>query len=131
MKGQLDAGIRFLSAQTHSKSGQLRLCHTTCEERDAGLLTDYLKTIKSWMDAHTDQVVTVLLTNGDRVDINLFGDAMKSSSLSDLAYAPPHKLAISEWPTIQKLIDDGDRLVMFLGERSIQDIVSPYSTHSR
>ena len=33
---QLDAGIRFLQAQTHSKSGVLELCHTSCTELDAG-----------------------------------------------------------------------------------------------
>lgn len=71
------------------------------------------------MDAHTDQVVTVLLTNGDRKPIENFGDAMKSTKLADYAYAPPHRLVISEWPTLQKLIDDGDRLIMFLGKCAV------------
>jgi len=111
---QLDAGIRFLQAQTHSLSGELYLCHTTCEERNAGPLTNYLATIKTWMDSNPDQVVTLLLTNGDRVDVNLFGTAMQSTGLAKFAYTPPHKLAISEWPTLQNLIDDGTRLVVFL-----------------
>jgi hypothetical protein len=112
---QLDAGIRFLQAQTHEQSGELYLCHTTCSELNAGPLTNYLTTIKTWIDSNPDQVVTLLLTNGDRVDVDLFGSAMQSTGLATYAYTPPHQLAISEWPTLQELIDDGTRLVMFLG----------------
>lgn len=36
---QLDDGIRFLQAQTHVNDGVLHLCHTSCEELDAGPLT--------------------------------------------------------------------------------------------
>ena len=36
---QLDAGIRFLQAQTHVENGGLELCHTSCTELDAGPLT--------------------------------------------------------------------------------------------
>lgn len=115
VSSQLDAGIRFLQAQTHEQSGELYLCHTTCSELNAGPLTNYLTTIKTWMDSNPDQVVTLLLTNGDRVDVDLFGSAMQSTGLATYAYTPPHQLAISEWPTLQELIDDGTRLVMFLG----------------
>jgi hypothetical protein len=118
VSSQLDAGIRFLQAQTHAISGELYLCHTTCGELNAGPLTDYLTTIKTWMDSNPDQVVTVLLTNGDRVDVDLFGTAMQSTGLASYAYTPPHKLAISDWPTLQELIDGGNRLVMFLGKLS-------------
>jgi len=117
---QLDAGIRFLQAQTHSISGELYLCHTTCGERNAGPLTEYLTTIKTWMDSNPDQVVTLLLTNGDRMDVSLFGSAMQSTDLEKYAYTPPHILAMSEWPTLQQLIDNGTRLVMFLTIGQIQ-----------
>ena len=113
---QLDAGIRFLQAQTHELSGTLYLCHTSCDELNAGPLTDYLTTIKTWMDANADQVITLLLTNGDRVDVSNFGTAMSSTGLDSYAYTPPNQLSISEWPTLQELIDGGDRLVMFLGQ---------------
>jgi hypothetical protein len=48
--------------------------------------------------------VTLLLTNGDRVDVNMFGAAMQDTGLVQYAYTPPHKLAISEWPTLQELV---------------------------
>lgn len=111
---QLNDGIRFLQAQTHVKDGVLELCHTSCAELDAGPLTTYLSTIKTWMDDNANQVVTLLLTNGDFVDVSMFGAAMNSSGLSSYAYTPPSQLTMSEWPTLQELIDAGTRLVMFL-----------------
>lgn len=113
---QLDAGIRFLQAQTHEKDSVLELCHTSCAELDAGPLTDYLTTIKTWLDANPNEVLTLLLTNGDYVDVTLFGDVMESTGLSTYAYTPESHLAIDDWPTLQTLIDDGNRLVMFLGQ---------------
>jgi type VI protein secretion system component VasF len=46
----------------------------------------------------------------------MFGDAMTSTGLSSYAYTPPSQLSMSEWPTLQELIDAGTRLVMFLGQ---------------
>ena len=115
VSGQLDAGIRFLQAQTHLNNGVLTLCHTTCLEENSGPLTDYLTTIKTWMDANEGQVVTLLLTNGDNEPVSMFGDAMSSTGLATYAYTPPSVLQMSQWPTLQTLINDGTRLVMFLG----------------
>jgi hypothetical protein len=63
---QLDAGIRFLQAQTHKHLGELRMCHTSCWLLDSGTLQDYLTTVKSWLDKHPNEVVSMLLTNYDR-----------------------------------------------------------------
>lgn len=112
---QLDAGIRFLQAQTHLNNEELYLCHTSCAELNAGLLTDYLTTIKTWMNANSGQVITLLLTNGDSQDVTMFGAAMTTAGLATYAYSPPKVLSISEWPTLQTLIDDDTPLVMFLG----------------
>ena len=115
VSSQLDAGIRFLQAQTHQMNEDLYMCHTTCAELNAGLLTDYLATIKTWMDSNPNEVVTLLLTNGDRVDVSLFGSAMSASALDQYAYTLPSQLTIDEWPTLQELINQGSRLVVFLG----------------
>ncbi|RDL37484.1 PLC-like phosphodiesterase [Venustampulla echinocandica] len=111
---QLNAGIRFLQAQTHDFLGQIFMCHTSCWERNAGLLVDYLTTVRNWMDANPNEVVTLLLTNGDNVDVGKFGDAMNRAGLAKYAYTPPKKLALSEWPTLQELINANTRLVMFM-----------------
>jgi hypothetical protein len=133
---QLDAGIRFLQGQvsllrsilygilkliksflqTHKNVfGTLSMCHTSCWLNDAGSLESYLSTIKSWLDANPSQVITLLLTNGDGVGISSFGDAFSSSGLSNYAYSPGSTLSMDQWPTLQQLIDSGNRLVVFLG----------------
>ncbi|KAN0108491.1 PLC-like phosphodiesterase [Hyaloscypha variabilis] len=114
LTSQLDAGIRFLQGQTHIKNSALEMCHTTCTEEDAGTLVSYLTTITTWMAANPNEVVTLLLTNGDSASVSLFGAAMASSGLSAYAYTPPSQLAIADWPTLQELIDNDTRLVMFL-----------------
>jgi len=111
---QLDAGIRFLQGQTHYFLGELSMCHTSCYELYAGTLVSYLTTIKTWMDANSNEVITLLLTNGDSENVSLFGDAFVSSGLSTYAYTPSGILTIPEWPTLQELINADTRLIMFL-----------------
>ena len=61
VEDQLGLGVRFLQAQTHDLDGTIEMCHTSCVELDAGTLTDYLKPIKTFMDANPNEVVTLLL----------------------------------------------------------------------
>ena len=116
---QLNAGIRFLQGQTHKDPfGTLSMCHTSCYELDAGSTVSYLSTIKSWLDANPNEVLTLLLTNGDNVDISLFDTAFTSSGLKPYAFVPsssPGILSIDAWPTLQNLINTNKRLVAFLG----------------
>lgn len=112
---QLKSGIRYLQAQSHLKDGTLELCHTTCGEEDSGTLLTYLTTIKTWMDANPNEVVSVLLTNGDGAPASQFGSAMMTSGLAAYAYSPGKKLAMNDWPTLGELIAANTRLVMFLG----------------
>ena len=113
---QLDAGIRFLQVQSHKNLfGSLQLCHTSCFELDAGTVESYLSTVKTWLDAHPNEVVTLLIVNGDNVPVSEFDDAYTSSGLKTLAYTPPQSpLAIDAWPTLQDLITANTRLVAFL-----------------
>lgn len=85
-------------------------------------MVDYLTTIKTWLDSNPSQVITLLLTNGDGVDISDFGTVMSDSGLSSYAYAPGSTLSMDEWPTLQELIDAGTRLVMFIGKQATQDL---------
>ena len=113
---QLSAGIRFLQAQTHKDLfGTLSLCHTSCFLRDAGPLTSYFSKIKTWLDTNPNEVITLLLTNGDSLNVTDFGSAFSSSGLVPSIYVPPsNPLAISAWPTLQDMISSGKRLVAFL-----------------
>lgn len=113
-------GIRFLQAQTHrSKLDDkvIELCHTSCWLEDAGKLESFLSTVKKWLDSNPDEVVTLLLTNGDSFDVSKFGDAFSASGIDDYAFVPSsNPLPINDWPTLGDLISSGKRLVVFLGE---------------
>ncbi|RAL08181.1 uncharacterized protein BO97DRAFT_437841 [Aspergillus homomorphus CBS 101889] len=116
---QLDLGIRFLQGQTHQSidNETILLCHTSCLLEDAGTLESYLTTVKTWLDKNPDEVVTLLLTNGDSLSVTRFAEAFVSAGITDYAFVPessPSTLAINAWPTLQELISGGTRLVTFL-----------------
>lgn len=112
---QLNLGVRFLQAQTQNKDGQIQMCHTDCALLDSGPLSKYLDEINTWMEAHPREVVTLLLTNIDAMPVTQFGDTFKSTGLDKYVFKPGEKVAIDQWPTLQTLIDDGTRLVVFMG----------------
>ncbi|KAG8531901.1 uncharacterized protein KY384_003537 [Bacidia gigantensis] len=87
---QLDAGIRFLQAQTRKSPifGELKMCHTNCLIEDAGTVEDYLIKVKRWLDAHPKEVVTLLLVNGDYLDVGMFDRVFAKTGLTDIAYVP-------------------------------------------
>ena len=112
---QLDAGIHFLQGQTHLNSdSDLHFCHTYCWLEDAGPVQNYLASVKSWMDNNPDDVITLLLTNGGNVGIEMFAKAFEDSKLDKYAYTPPHHLSMSDWPTVGEMISNDTRLVVFL-----------------
>lgn len=113
---QLSGGVRYLTAQTHDKDGAIELCHTSCILLDAGPLQNYLSDVKKWMDGNPNEVVTLLLTNGDGIDINKFADAFKAAGLDTYAYTPGADLTLSEWPTLGSMVSNKKRLVVFMGE---------------
>lgn len=115
---QLDAGVRFLQAQTHRNVfGTLSLCHTSCFLKDAGSVEAYLQVIKAWMDTHPNEVVTLLLTNGDNVGVSEFDEVFSASGIQPYAYipGPSHNPAVLDsWPTLGEFIANNTRLVAFL-----------------
>ena len=135
---QLNAGIRFLQAQTHTNdlTGTLDMCHTSCLLEDAGSLDNYLSTVKTWMDANPNNVLTMLLVNGDNVDVSEFDDAFSSSGLKDYAFVPstsPNALTIDQWPTLGDMVTSGKRIVVFLDygadESSVPYILSEFDAY--
>lgn len=106
----LSSGIRLLQAQVHLSNGTLQLCHTLCELLDAGSLEAWLSRIKSWLDAHPNEVVTLLLVNADDQPASSFGAAFEGSGISTYGFVPSG----SGWPTLQEMITSGRRLVTFV-----------------
>lgn len=109
----LDAGLRLLQIQIH-KNTTLELCHTSCSLLDAGTLDKWLGEINTWMTSHTNDVVTLLLVNSDKATAAEFGTHFKSSGIDQIAYTPASGSAFSEWPTLQSMINDKKRLVVFV-----------------
>lgn len=112
---QLNAGIRFLQGQTHKNgAGDLHFCHTSCLLEDAGSVESYLSKVKKWMDSNPNEVVTILLTNGDNVDVSMFDDAFQGAGLVQYAHKQQSHLKMDQWPTLGEMISSKGRLVVFL-----------------
>jgi hypothetical protein len=128
---QLDAGVRLLTAQVHKANDsagntEWHLCHSSCSLLDAGTLTSWLSTIKTWMDANTNDVVTILLVNSDDASASDIGPAFTSSGIADYAYTPPSTSAApTSWPTLETLIANNTRLVTFVASITA-DSTYPY-----
>ncbi|KAI0639539.1 PLC-like phosphodiesterase [Trametes polyzona] len=116
---QLNDGVRMLQSQAHNQNGTIRLCHTSCGLYDGGPLQDYLTTVKTWMDANPNDVVSLLIVNSDNVAPSEYATAFKAAGLDTLAYAPESaSLPASGWPSLGSLIDSGKRLVAFLSTKA-------------
>lgn len=129
---QLSLGVRFLQAQSHDKDGTIELCHTTCLEKDAGTLQAWLETVVAFLDANADEVVTLLITNGDGIDSSVFTAAFEAAGADAYAYSPSSTLALDAWPTLGDLIDAGTRLVVFMdypSGDSVSYILPEFSTY--
>ena len=119
MATQLSKDVRYLQAQTHIKNGGVQMCHTTCSELDAGTLTNYLGNIKKFLDQNPNEVVTLLLVNGDFASPTLFDASFSAAGLKNYTFVPstsPNPLPYSAWPTLGAMIASGKRLVVFLGK---------------
>ena len=117
---QLDAGVRLLTVQVHeanSSTGatEWHLCHTSCELFDAGKLSDWLTTIKAWLDANTNDVVTILVVNSDNAATSDLGGEFSTSGIDKYGYVPPSSTSVpTTWPTLQTLISNNTRLMTFV-----------------
>lgn len=128
---QLEAGVRLLSAQVHKNSSatgsdKWHLCHSTCDLLDAGSLTNWLKEIKTWMDANKNEVVTVLIVNSDDASASDIGAQFASSGIDSYAYTPATTTVPKTWPTLQSLINNGTRLMTFVASLSETSTSYPY-----
>lgn len=112
---QLAQGVRFLQAQTHFDNNTIKLCHTECFLEDAGPLETYLAGIKAFLDANPREHVTLLLTNQDGQPGAAFDAVFQASGIQGYAFAPGSDLTLDQWPTLGQMIDNGQRLVVFMG----------------
>lgn len=116
---QLKSGVRFLQAQTHNKGGTIEMCHTYCWELDSGPLTQYLGEVADFMNGNANEVVTLLLTNGDAIPVQTFDAAFQSAGLTKYVLHAKDHMNKDQWPTMQQLLDADTRLIVFMGKPRI------------
>ncbi|KAG9314181.1 PLC-like phosphodiesterase [Chiua virens] len=112
---QLKDGIRMLQVQTHNLTGTIQLCHTSCSIYNGGPLSTYLATVKTWLDANPNDVLSLLIVNSDDFPPTAYDSVFKGAGLDTMSYAPSSaSLTASQWPTLGSLIDSGKRLITFM-----------------
>ncbi|KAF6751921.1 PLC-like phosphodiesterase [Ephemerocybe angulata] len=116
VQSQLNLGARTLQGQAHLENGQLRFCHTNCLLFDGGLVVDYLKTVKAFLDANPFEVFTFIFTNPDMASIpGVWKPIFDEAGITPLAYVPPTRpMKRNDWPTLRELIDSNKRVIVFL-----------------
>ncbi|KAF9056920.1 PLC-like phosphodiesterase [Rhodocollybia butyracea] len=135
---QLDLGVRMLQAEGHlNDDGVLHFCHTStrvliylvwidllvffyysigCLLFDGGTVEAYLTTVKTWLDANPDEVLTFLFTNGDGLSISeTWAPAFVAAGIDTVSYIPPiNPMTRSDWPTLGDLISADTRVITFM-----------------
>lgn len=112
---QLNDGVRLLQVQAHNQNGTIQLCHSDCRLYDGGSFEDYLKKVKTWLDANPEEVVTILVVNINNLPATSFAEVYSAAGLESISYAPEAAvIPASGWPTLGSMIDSGKRLVTFL-----------------
>ena len=123
---QLNAGIRMLQGQTHVVNDTVYFCHTSCDLLNAGTVESYFANVSAWLAANPYDVITVLIVNGDLVDVSNFTEPLEKSGLAKYAYTPAVvPMALSDWPTLEQLIHSNQRAVIFMDYNANQTAV-PY-----
>ncbi|KAF8303113.1 PLC-like phosphodiesterase [Clavulina sp. PMI_390] len=92
-----------------------------------GSLESYLSTVKSWLDTNPNEVVTLLITNGDAISIpDFWVPAFTNADIIKYTFVPPASASgKTGWPTLGDMIDAGTRLVVFMDANS-NTTAAPY-----
>ncbi|KIH94147.1 hypothetical protein SPBR_05965 [Sporothrix brasiliensis 5110] len=127
---QLDDGIRFVQAQmqfpVQDNGTGPHFCHTSCELLDAGPIAGWLTEVRTWVDAHPQDFVTILLGNGNYSAASTYAPHIEASGLVPYAFVPPPTtttaagLALDAWPTLGEMLADGKRVLMMLDYKANQ-----------
>jgi hypothetical protein len=108
----VDAAMRIRDRLGFAGEGTpgIYLCHSFCE-LGATPLSEVLDQLHEFLVANPDQVVVVI--NEDTITPKDFVAAVEKAGLADMAYRGP---VDGQWPTLQEMIDSGQRVV-FLAEQ--------------
>ncbi|PPQ85988.1 hypothetical protein CVT25_001687 [Psilocybe cyanescens] len=124
---QLSLGVRLLQAQSHVMDNYISVIQLLF---DGGTVVNYLKTVKAFLDANPNEVLTLLFTNPEGQSVStVWKPAFDAAGITPLAYVPSSvPVKQSNWPTLGQLIDSGKRVVVFLdagADTSAVDFILP------
>lgn len=79
------------------------------------------------MESNPNDVVTILLVNGDAASAADLATQYQAAGITDLAYTPAGSDSTSQtWPTLQSLITSGTRLINFVDSGVDDNSAAPY-----
>lgn len=81
----------------------------------AGPITEWLTTVRRWVDYHPFDVVTILLGNGNYSTPDHYAPYIESTGILKYAYEPSvFPMEKDDWPTLADMIIRGKRVVIFM-----------------
>lgn len=116
-------GIRLIQAQGHdyptnetTNPSGISLCHTSCYLQDGGSLESWLIQARNWLDANPREVLTILVTNPDSVNLTRWKKGFEYSGFNSTNVFSPSSQHTSrnDWPTLGQLIDSGKRTIAIM-----------------
>ncbi|PPQ64034.1 hypothetical protein CVT24_008847 [Panaeolus cyanescens] len=129
LETQLLSGVRMLQAQGRMNGKDLHFCHT-CESLTlvglyhplsnfllfSSLFETYLETVKSFLDRHPNEVLTLVFVNPEEISVkDVWKPIFEKTGIADMAYIPPQPvMSRNDWPTLGEMISSGKRVVIFL-----------------
>jgi len=116
LEAQLKLGVRALQVQAHLRNDELHFCHASCHLLDGGLVEDYLRKVKNFLDANPNEVLTIIIANKiDSPVMPKWKAVFDKSQMTGLAYVPPQPvMSRKDWPTLGDMISSGKRVVVFM-----------------
>jgi len=116
---QLNDGVRLLQVQALQQPDGVHLCHTSCTLKDGGLAVNYFTTVKNWVDANPNDVVSILIVNVNNLPSTQWQLIYQSAKLDTVSFSPSKSsLNASEWPTLGSMIDSGKHVVSFMDNQA-------------
>ena len=113
-----------VQGQVHILGDTLYLCHSACILLNAGTLEDYLSQVASWLKDNPHEVITILMGNADRIDVQEYVAPLENSGIAPYLYVPPKKpMFLDDWPTLLDMITENKRIVFFLDYGADEDKV--------
>jgi hypothetical protein len=109
----IESSLRVVEAVVGEPTGPkaLYMCHGLCEI-GATELAPTLRSLRSWLDANPDDVVTVIVEN--HVPATEVGQAFLDAGLEPYL----HTVTDEDWPTLAQMTTSGRRLVVMTEEGS-------------